>query len=45
MNSKTKRLSKDLDVITQVFISVYSDEYSDFIANRFKQLKIIWYDD
>ena len=51
MNLKTKykicseRLSKDLDVIIQAFINVYGTEYSDFINNRFKQLKIIWYDD
>lgn len=51
MNLKTKykicseRLSKDLDVIIQAFVNTYGTEYSDFINNRFKQLKIIWYDD
>lgn len=51
MNTKTKykicskQLSSDLDVIIQAFINTYGTEYSDFIINRFKELKIIWYDD
>ena len=51
MNTKTKykicskQLSSDLDVIIQAFINTYGTEYSDFITNRFKELKIIWYDD
>ena len=51
MDLKTKhnickiKLNEDLDVIIQAFINVYGTEYSDFITNRFKELKIIWYDD
>ena len=51
MDLKTKhnickiKLNEDLDVIIQAFINVYGTEYYDFITNRFKELKIIWYDD
>ena len=41
----SEKLSKELDVIIQAFINTYGTEYSGFIINRFKQLKIIWYDD
>lgn len=43
--NSNEKLQRDLKIIQQAFINVYGQKYFDYIVNKFKCLKIIWYDD
>ena len=44
-NDVSKRLNHDIDIIIQAFINYYGIDNSEYITNRLKNSRIIWFDD
>ena len=44
-NNASKRLNQDIDIIIQAFINYYGINNSEYITNRLKNSRIIWFDD
>ena len=44
-NNASKRLNHDIDIIIQAFINYYGIDNSEYITNRLKNSRIIWFDD
>ena len=44
-NETAKRFNNDLNIIIQAFINFYGVENSEYIINKIRNSRIIWYDD
>ena len=44
-NETTKKINNDMNTIIQAFINFYGIENSEYIINKIKNSRIIWYDD